>query len=107
MIQSSAQVGNLTYNAAENSFQALVTFHTDEGRLRVASSYPATLDTDEATVERGLIADAMRTRKSGIGLLSRTLSRKQPEATREPQMPPPNRPRGPLDLLRWLQRQAA
>ena len=39
MIQSHAQIGNLTYNAGEECYEALVTFHTDEGRLRVASSF--------------------------------------------------------------------
>ena len=36
MTQSQAQIGNLTYNAADECYQALVTFHTDEGRIRVA-----------------------------------------------------------------------
>ena len=41
MTESQTQIGDMRYNAAEQRFEALVTFHTDAGRVRVASSFDA------------------------------------------------------------------
>ncbi|EIE50781.1 hypothetical protein AL036_08485 [Salipiger aestuarii] len=59
MAQSHAQIGNLTYNAATAQHEALVTFHTAGGRVRVAASVDAPLDADPEVVRRQLISDAM------------------------------------------------
>lgn len=59
MAQGHAQIGNLTYNAATAQHEALVTFQTAEGRLRVAASVDAPLDAEPEVLRRQLISDAM------------------------------------------------
>jgi hypothetical protein len=99
MMETSSQIENLAYNAAEARFEALVTFHTDGGRLRVASSYEAPLDADPQEVERGIMADAMGPRDAP----GRLQSRLKPSASE-----PDNVrffPKTPLGgALEWLRR---
>lgn len=53
------QMGDVTYNAADQRFEALVTFHTDRGRVRVASHFDAPMTTGFDAAARGLQAHAM------------------------------------------------
>ena len=41
MNELKTQIGEVRYNAAEQCFEALVTFHTDAGRVRVVADFPA------------------------------------------------------------------
>lgn len=100
MIQSHAQIGNLTYNAGEECYEALVIFHTDEGRLRVASSFHAPLDASEERVRRGLLANAMKTRNSSEGLRARLMPRAAQGPFREP--PARSHPYDSFSWLRWM-----
>ncbi|KMK65297.1 hypothetical protein [Puniceibacterium sp. IMCC21224] len=60
MDKNKTQIGSVSYNAATQSFEALVTFHTDQGRVRVASQYPAPLATDFSVAANGLWNEALR-----------------------------------------------
>lgn len=71
MSHTSTQVGNVSYNAAEKQFEALVTFHTSDGKVRIESHYDAPLHVDHSTIVRGLLADAMRARTAPDRLRSR------------------------------------
>ena len=59
MTESQTQIGDMRYNAAEQRFEALVTFHTDAGRVRVASSFDAPVTTQPDAAERVLLARAL------------------------------------------------
>ncbi|MBY6004133.1 hypothetical protein KUV62_09455 [Salipiger bermudensis] len=99
MTQSQAQIGNLTYNAADECYQALVTFHTDEGRIRVASSYAAPLDADPEEVERALISDAL----TAPDRPNRLRARLKPRLSERPRPAP--EPKTPLHgAVDWLRR---
>jgi hypothetical protein len=56
------QIGDVTYNAATQCFQALVTFHTQAGRIRVAAEFRSALDEDFNLVSEGLWQDALNRR---------------------------------------------
>ncbi|WP_417723020.1 hypothetical protein [Salipiger sp.] len=60
MTSTPTQLGEVTYNAAEQRFEALVTFHTDRGRVRVASFFDAPMSTGYDSAARGLKTQAMR-----------------------------------------------
>ncbi|APZ52335.1 hypothetical protein [Salipiger abyssi] len=105
MTQTPAQIGNLTYNAAEERFEALVTFYTDAGRLRVPSRYPAPLNAEFPEISRGLMSDAMRARQMPDRLRSR-LRPSAAEPQRQPRKEEP-RPRRAFDWLRLWHGDAA
>ncbi|CUH79940.1 hypothetical protein [Tropicibacter naphthalenivorans] len=48
------QIGDVSYNAADECFEALVTFHTDHGPRRVAASYCAPLTASFERVSAGI-----------------------------------------------------
>ncbi len=99
MTQSQAQIGNLTYNAADECYQALVTFHTDEGRIRVASSFSAPLDAAPEEIERGLLSDAL----TGQDQPDRLRARLKPRLSERPRPAP--EPKTPLHgAVDWLRR---
>lgn len=52
------QISDVTYNAAEQAFEAMVTFHTGTGITRVPSRFEAPLDTEFETATKGLMAIA-------------------------------------------------
>ncbi len=62
MQTSRTQIGDVTYNAANQCFQALVTFHTQGGRVRVAAEFESSLGEDFEVVTEGLWQDALRRR---------------------------------------------
>lgn len=105
MTQSQAQIGNLTYNAADECYEALVTFHTDEGRIRVACSHSAGLDADPVDVERALISDALIGQDSPDRLRARLKPRlaDRPRPAPEPKTPL----HGAVDWLRRIGGRAA
>ncbi|MBN9676062.1 hypothetical protein [Salipiger bermudensis] len=99
MTQSQAQIGNLTYNAADECYEALVTFHTDEGRIRVACTHSAPLDADPVDVERALISDAL----IGQDSPNRLRARLKPRLAERPR--PASEPKTPLHgAVDWLRR---
>ena len=65
------QISDVTYNAAEQAFEAMVTFHTGTGITRVPSRLEAPLDTDFETAAKGLMAIARDTLNRRDTLTSR------------------------------------
>ncbi|WP_226625877.1 hypothetical protein [Alloyangia pacifica] len=59
MTEMRTQIGDMRYNAAEEQFEALVTFHGDAGRVRVASTFRAPVTTQPDAAERVLISRAL------------------------------------------------
>lgn len=53
------QIGDVHYNAADQCFEALITFHLNEGRVRVASQFEAPLTADFEAVSAGLWQNAV------------------------------------------------
>ncbi|WP_353473675.1 hypothetical protein PVT71_06425 [Salipiger sp. H15] len=96
MTEMRTQIGDMRYNAAEQQFEALVTFHSDAGRVRVASSFRAPVTTQPDAAERILVSRA-------LALLDRegTLQARTPplpsERQRRPREAEPRRMR-----LAWL-----
>ncbi|MBE9637625.1 hypothetical protein [Salipiger mangrovisoli] len=64
MTEMRTQIGEMRYNAAEEQFEALVTFHSDAGRVRLASTFKAPVTTPPEVAERVLMSRA-------LGLLDR------------------------------------
>ncbi|WP_136441697.1 hypothetical protein [Pacificoceanicola onchidii] len=58
MSRSKTEIGEIRYNAAEQSFEALITFHGETGTRRIPSSFFAPLDTEFEVVGRGLLQAA-------------------------------------------------
>lgn len=54
MDEIKTQIGEVRYNAAAQCFEALVTFHTPSGRVRVAAQFDAPMCTEFETASRGL-----------------------------------------------------
>ncbi len=100
MTSGHAQIGNLTYNAATARHEALVTFHTEDGRLRVAASTDAPLDAEADDVRRMLISDALRGQREPDRLRSRLKSTPPDTAPRSPRAATPLA--GAMDWLRRL-----
>ncbi|WP_146592381.1 hypothetical protein [Puniceibacterium confluentis] len=71
MQTSRTQIGDVTYNAVTQSFEALVTFHTQAGRIRVAAQYEASLAEDFELVTEGLWQDALNRRQDPNALHAR------------------------------------
>ncbi|MFW2544115.1 hypothetical protein ACN2XU_15885 [Primorskyibacter sp. 2E107] len=59
MSRSKTEIGEIRYNAVEQCFEALVTFHGTTGTRRVPSSFHAPLDTEFETVGKALLQTAM------------------------------------------------
>ncbi len=59
MQTSRTQIGEISYNAGTQSFEALVTFHTAEGRLRVPATFMSPLADDHETVAEALLQNAL------------------------------------------------
>ncbi len=74
MTQVQTQIGKVIYNPETQSFEALVTFHSPLGRLRVPSDFPAALDTSFEQATRGLWQAALRKLNTRGVLLARTLA---------------------------------
>lgn len=89
MNELKTQIGEVRYNAAEQCFEALVTFHTDAGRVRVVADFPAPITTDFETASRGLWQAALD-RLERPGALQSRLS--------APRVVPPRKPRPNLTL---------
>lgn len=77
MTQSKTQIGDVTYNAATQSFEALVTFHTDAGRMRIPSSFAAPLDAPFAHVTDGLWHNARKLLSKPDALHARLHARRE------------------------------
>ena len=58
MSRTKTQIGQITYNPADESFEALVTFHGETGTRRVPASFRAPLTAEFDTVSRGLLIAA-------------------------------------------------
>ncbi len=71
MQTSRTQIGDVSYNAATQTFEALVTFHTQGGRTRVAARVPAPLDEDPQSVIDALRLDALERRTDPSALHAR------------------------------------
>ncbi|MBO6868220.1 MAG: hypothetical protein JJ877_14345 [Thalassococcus sp.] len=65
------QISDVTYNAAEQAFEAMVTFHTGTGITRVPSRFEASLDTDFEAATKGLMAAARENLNRRDALMSR------------------------------------
>ncbi|MDO6586207.1 hypothetical protein Q4543_11845 [Salipiger sp. 1_MG-2023] len=99
MASSHPHIGNLVYNAAEARFEALVTFHTDEGRIRIPSSSDAPLDASPEHVRKQLISDALIGRSDPGRVRSRVMPRAPEPSLRN------SRGRTPLaGAIEWLRR---
>lgn len=71
MQTSRTQIGDVSYNAASQSFQALVSFHTQGGRVRVAAEFESPVSEDFEVVTEGLWQDALRRRNDPHALHAR------------------------------------
>ncbi len=58
MMNAKTQIGDVTYNAATQCFEALVTFYTERGAVRVASTFKAPVSTEFETAVKGLWQNA-------------------------------------------------
>ena len=54
MNEFKTQIGDVRYNAVDQCFEALVTFYTPSGRVRVAAQFQAPLSTEFSTASQGL-----------------------------------------------------
>lgn len=65
-----AEIQGLTYNAAEQAYQARVVFHEEGERITFPVEFTAPISADYATVSRGLAlrARALRNRKRGANV---------------------------------------
>lgn len=59
MSQIKTELGEIAYNPASESFEALVIFHTIAGPQRVAASFRAALSAEFETISDGLLRDAL------------------------------------------------
>ncbi len=64
-------LSEISYNAAEECFQALVTLHEPTGPVRVAADFRAPLTAPDALVEQGLVQSAYAALYSGDGMTAR------------------------------------
>ena len=71
MQTSRPQIGDVTYNAATQSFEALVTFDTPTGRIRVAASVPGQIAQDPETMTDALRHDALERKSEPSALHAR------------------------------------
>ncbi|MGY9047815.1 hypothetical protein P775_20575 [Puniceibacterium antarcticum] len=74
MQTSRTQIGDVTYNAATQSYEALVTFHTQAGRVSVAAAFPASLAEEPDVIGEGLWQDALSRRSDPNTLHARLAS---------------------------------
>lgn len=100
MAHSHPHIGNLTYNCAEARHEALVTFHTDDGRIRIAASSDAPLDASPEQIRRQLISDALIGRSQPGRLQARLLARPPEPVLRNSRAATPLA--GAIDWLRRL-----
>lgn len=59
MSRSKTEIGEVRYNPAEQSFEALVTFHGTTGTRRIPTSFCAPLTAEFDVVSKGLLKAAM------------------------------------------------
>lgn len=74
MSDMTPRIHDVRYNAVEQCFEALVTLHTPQGRLRVASQFTAPMTTDFEDAARGLLNTAL----AALGNPNALVSRKTP-----------------------------
>ena len=86
------QLSDVIYNAANQSFEALVTVHNDDGSRRYACAIDAPIDMSFEDAAKGLKTQAMRRHAGRGGLFSQTL-------TRSPAL---RAGRAKFDPVRWL-----
>lgn len=72
------EVRNLTYNAAEQQFEALVVLHEGADQLSFPTSLNAPITTDFQTVARSLVVQAKLRRARGARDMVSRLSRVSP-----------------------------
>ncbi len=65
-----SDLGPVRYNAAEEAFEAIVTFETPNGTIRRPAQYFAPLTSPDALVRRGLLAAASIADAENTGLKS-------------------------------------
>ena len=70
-----AQISDVTYNAASQCFEALVTLHIGRYLVRVASAFHAPMDTSFRIITGGLTRAALHDMMNGNALLSRRVAR--------------------------------
>ncbi|MCA0941457.1 hypothetical protein LCM28_16420 [Salipiger pacificus] len=98
MTEMRTQIGEMRYNAAEEQFEALVTFHSSAGRTRVASSFKAPVTTQPEVAEQVLLARARALLGRDDALLARTPPLPS-ERVRRPRDAAPGRGRAGLSWL--------
>ncbi len=72
MTEMQTQIGEMRYNAAEEQFEALVTFNSSAGRTRVASSFKAPVTTQPDVAEQVLVSRARALLDRNDALMART-----------------------------------
>ncbi|MFZ5964139.1 hypothetical protein ACOXXX_14430 [Thalassococcus sp. BH17M4-6] len=87
MTQTKTQIGDVTYNASAQAFEALVTFYTDAGRVRVAASYPAALNASFSDINDGLWHNAIRNLDAPDALQARMQAKRTQTARDTRDMP--------------------
>lgn len=92
---SKTQIDNVTYDASIQSFQALVTFHTAQGRVRVATTFEAPLNTEFDAACDGLWKAARKMLDQPDALQSRLHARRVAAVRHQRSMP--------KILPQWLQ----
>ncbi|TCS66195.1 hypothetical protein EDD52_1029 [Primorskyibacter sedentarius] len=66
-----AQISDVTYNAASQCFEALVTLHVGKTLVHVASAFHAPMNTSYRIITGGLTRVALRDLVRGNAMLSR------------------------------------
>lgn len=70
-----AQISNVTYNAASQCFEAIVTLHIGNALVHIASAFHAPMNTSFRIISGGLTRIALRDMENGNALLSRRVAR--------------------------------
>lgn len=86
-----AHLSDVIYNAAEQSFEGVVTVTSARGPLRYAASYSAPITTDFEDAAEGLIARAVRMHELNRGMRAGLVRRIDIPTLRKPSRPTPTR----------------
>jgi hypothetical protein len=70
-----AQIRDVTYNCANQCFEAVVTLNVDGNAVNVASAFLAPMNASSRVILGGLTSIALRDVKSGKAMLSRSVCR--------------------------------
>lgn len=81
MQQIKTEIGDVRFNAQTGKFEALVTFHKEGVRTRVAAEYEAPITTDFEAASRGLWHAALRQIGAPASLRAQTVIKRAEPTT--------------------------